>query len=368
MGMRAQFVIPVLASILVLGGLGLTQEAFATTFTISDTTTGGDCVALGGSWNNIQKICTITNLTVSSSDILVIDGVFFFILDTVFNSGTIQVNGGSTIQSGAIIIFDSASLVNNGFIQVNGGSGFSSGIIFNGGLLDNNNIIEINGGPFPGGNGILEGSGTVSNSGTITVNGSVESFSGLILLFNGIFLNECGGVLVLNGGTGQESGFMRVESDFVLTPFTNFGIIDLNGNDGFRSGSIIWFSFLPLLNHGIINSNPGSGDQSGVFVSAGGSIIIEEPPQCPLAKLNELISEIDGFELSKPSEKSLTQKLNAAIKFLTDKNEKNDLNSCNKLNDFVNQVNAQDGKGLTTPQADSLRDSAQEIKNSIGCT
>jgi len=84
--------------------------------------------------------------------------------------------------------------------------------------------------------------------------------------------------------------------------------------------------------------------------------------------LSDLISEIDGFELSKPSEKSLTQKLNAAIKFLTDKNENNDLNSCNKLNDFVKLVNAQDGKGLTTPQADSLRDSAQEIKTSIGCT
>jgi len=364
--MRAQFVIPVLASILILGGLGLTQEAFATTFTISDTTTGGDCVALGGSWNNIQKICTITNLTVSSSDILVIDGVFFFILDTVFNSGTIHVNGGSTIQSGAIIIFNSASLVNNGFIQVNGGSGFSSGIIFNGGLLDNNNIIEINGGPFPGGNGILSSSGTVSNSGIFIVNGNVESFSGIVLLSEfSIFINECGGVLVLNGGTGQESGFMRVEDDFGLSTFTNFGIIDLNGNDGLGSGSIFWFAFSPLLNHGIINSNPGSGDFSGGFFFG---TIIEEPGQCALDKLNELISVIEGLDLSKPSDKSLTQKLNAAIKFLTDKNEKNDLNSCNKLNDFVKLVNAQDGKGLSPAQADSLRDSAQEIKTSIGCT
>jgi len=87
----------------------------------------------------------------------------------------------------------------------------------------------------------------------------------------------------------------------------------------------------------------------------------------PEHALNDLITEIEELDLTKPSEKSLTQKLNGAIKMLTDKNDKNDLNSCNKLNDFVNQVNAQEGKGLTTPQADSLRDSADSIKALIGC-
>ncbi len=108
-----------------------------------------------------------------------------------------------------------------------------------------------------------------------------------------------------------------------------------------------------------INEPVGNLDSVGLVTSF--EIVTDEDA------LNDLIAEIEGLGLSKPSEKSLTQKLNAAIKFLTDKNEKNDLNSCNKLNDFINLVNAQEGKGLTTPQADSLRDSADSIKTSIGC-
>jgi hypothetical protein len=95
-----------------------------------------------------------------------------------------------------------------------------------------------------------------------------------------------------------------------------------------------------------------------------GVVILLPPPE---EELGDLVTEIEGLELSKPIEKSLTQKLNDAIKLLTDKNDKNDLNSCNKLDDFVNQVNAQEGKALTTTQADSLRDSVQEIKTLIGC-
>jgi len=109
-----------------------------------------------------------------------------------------------------------------------------------------------------------------------------------------------------------------------------------------------------------INEAVGNLDSVGLVTSF--EIITAEE-----AALNDLIAEIEGLGLSKPSEKSLTQKLNASIKFLTDKNEKNDLNSCNKLDDFINLVNAQEGKGLTTPQADSLRDSADSIKDSIGC-
>jgi len=147
-------------------------------------------------------------------------------------------------------------------------------------------------------------------------------------------------------------------------PFT-VQVTDFTGTSSIFSGSGIPF------NEAFLGFTSAQGiQQIEVLSTGGGPLVISSmffEAITPVDALNDLITEIEGLGLTKPSEKSLTQKLNAAIKMLTDKNEKNDLNSCNKLDDFVNQVNAQEGKGLTTPQADSLRDSAQVIKNEIGC-
>jgi len=333
MGMRAQFVIPVLASILVLGTLGLSQEAYATTFTIEDAPDGGDCVVLGGTW--VGSTCTIDDLTINSGDTLIItNGARVIVEENLTNHGTILIEA-SDIQLTSLEV--SGDVFNDGLVEINGDFGES---LF-GGIRGDSNFI---------------------NAGIIRANSGDKL--ALITVMDENFINDCSGLIEINGGSADGISFDIIQSFFFSDTAINRGTIILNGGEGALSGSMSHSGFIPFVNQGSIFSNPGSGINSGLFLASG---IIEEPYQCALDKLNELISEIEGLDLAKPSEKSLTQKLNAAIKFLTDKNEKNDLNSCNKLDDFVNQVNAQEGKGLTTPQADSLRESADSIKTSIGC-
>jgi len=73
LGMRAQFVIPVLVSILVLGTLGLSQVAFSVT-TVIDTDT------------------TIEDLKVGKNDLLIVNAELT-ITGELENSGIIFVNG-----------------------------------------------------------------------------------------------------------------------------------------------------------------------------------------------------------------------------------------------------------------------------------
>jgi len=48
--MRTQFIIPVLASILILGALGFTQEAEAASFTATQDGNWNDAATWGGCW------------------------------------------------------------------------------------------------------------------------------------------------------------------------------------------------------------------------------------------------------------------------------------------------------------------------------
>jgi len=342
MGMRAQFVIPVLASILVLGTLGLTQEVYATTFTIEDAPDGGDCVVLGGTW--FSTFCAIDDLTINSGDTLIVtNGARVFVLENLTNHGTILIEASDTLLTSLEVFGD---VFNDGLVELNGEFGQS---LF-GGLDD-------------------AGESTFINDGIIRANSGDKL--ALLNVMDENFINECNGLIEINGGSADGASF-QINQDLAFNPFTttaiNRGTIILNGGEGILSGVMSHSApFNPFVNQGSIFSNPGSGINSGLFFA--GSGLIEEPNPCvfPEDALNDLITEIEGLGLTKPSEKSLTQKLNAAIKFLTDKNEKNDLNSCNKLDDFVKLVNAQEGKGLTTPQAGSLRDSVDSIKTSIGC-
>jgi len=290
--MRAQVVIPVLVSILILGTLGLSQEAFATTFTVSNE---AECLAFPGTTavgivSGVEGCILSSDFTLNTGDVLEIHTIQFAIASTFTNFGTIDAFGGDSFGTGRIILFDSGHLI-----------------------------------------------------------------------------NECGGVINAHGSSGIQSG--EIGLGLGTPTLTNFDTINLIGESGILSGSLLFGTAGPTVNnHGIINEIPGTGNFSGQILNdVGGTFNDNLPNPCVPRALNDLISDIEELDLSKPSEKSLTQKLNNAIKFLTDKNEKNDLNSCNKLDDFVNQVNAQEGKGLTPSQADLLRDSVDSIKTSIGC-
>jgi hypothetical protein len=68
-------------------------------------------------------------------------------------------------------------------------------------------------------------------------------------------------------------------------------------------------------------------------------------------------------EINPPSDilQSLVAKLDSAVEVLDDVNENNDLSAVNKLQAFINAVEAQRGNQISEDDADSLRAAAQEI-------
>lgn len=61
--------------------------------------------------------------------------------------------------------------------------------------------------------------------------------------------------------------------------------------------------------------------------------------------------------------------LKTASTILSDNNTNNDGGACGKLNAFINQVDTKEGSGmLTQAQADELRQAADAIQDSLGCT
>jgi len=82
-------------------------------------------------------------------------------------------------------------------------------------------------------------------------------------------------------------------------------------------------------------------------------------------------SDVRDFvrKLGLPSnvENNLRAPLKQAQDVLDDDNPKNDGAVCGKINAFINMVNAQEGKKLTSEQAEKLREAAQSVKESIGC-
>jgi len=86
-------------------------------------------------------------------------------------------------------------------------------------------------------------------------------------------------------------------------------------------------------------------------------------PQTP----SELIDSIEDLGLPSNVENNLKAPLKNAQDKLDDDNPKNDGAACGKMDAFINMVNAQEGKKLTTDQAEELREAAQSVKDSMGC-
>jgi len=89
--MNGHWAIPVLASIVILGLLGFSHDAYAVSGTISDQTS---CQAIGGTWITPNR-CHVTALTINVGETLVVSSGI--ILD---NTGTINNNlGGNILNS-----------------------------------------------------------------------------------------------------------------------------------------------------------------------------------------------------------------------------------------------------------------------------
>jgi len=87
----------------------------------------------------------------------------------------------------------------------------------------------------------------------------------------------------------------------------------------------------------------------------------ENAPAGPLSLLAALENEVLALGLPRGLETSLLAKLNAAELILTDVVPENDPAAVNVLEAFVNQVEAQSGKKISTADADALIAAAEQI-------
>ncbi|MCH7535886.1 MAG: radical SAM protein, partial [Bacteroidetes bacterium] len=116
-------------------------------------------------------------------------------------------------------------------------------------------------------------------------------------------INECGGVINVNGDTG----LTRID---LFTPFTNKGTINLFGGSSSLSGSIFFTTTID--NSGTINENPGTGVNSGILLVAtspsGTGVVNDLPNLCiegpiiiPLADITVIATDPSGAVVNYPA-------------------------------------------------------------------
>jgi hypothetical protein len=106
----------------------------------------------------------------------------------------------------------------------------------------------------------------------------------------------------------------------------------------------------------------------GTFVGVNLTIAFTDNPPDPVSAVEALTAAVVGMNLQNSIANSLDTKLAAALELLSDVNVNNDAASCNSLQAFINSVEAQRAKKITTAQADQLIATAQEIKTLLNCT
>ena len=105
-----------------------------------------------------------------------------------------------------------------------------------------------------------------------------------------------------------------------------------------------------------VGFNPSFGGQS---IS-----VIDDPP-APVVQLQALIEKVRSYNLAHGISNSLDAKLENALDALESMNSGNTAVLCNKLDSFINQVDAQ--HELTTAQSNDLIGAATRIKHTLAC-
>src|SRR5205823_8048891 len=82
------------------------------------------------------------------------------------------------------------------------------------------------------------------------------------------------------------------------------------------------------------------------------------------AQVNDLITMVNNFHLSSSLQNALDAKLSAALKAI---NNGQTATACSDLSDFIGQVQAQTGKGITSSQATQLIAAAKQVQAVLGC-
>ena len=428
--MRAQFVIPVIVSILILGTFGISQDAYAVpqiissdniqtndivltsvdgfiidgditiTSTAGDVTFNGaiDASGTGGSLtiNTPTGIATfngaigganpLNSLTIASSNNVVLGSL---------NVQSLNVNsGGSITQTASITVVGTTSIIADSNVTLDidtndfGGAVSVSGASVS--LDDTNSIVlgdidasvfllveadgDISDGPSGAlGDGInVVGPTTIIAGGVVTLDNDVNDFGGAVSVSGAsVSLDDTNSIVLgdidASGTLHVEAGVSITDAEFALVPGD---AIDAVGQATFIAPLVTLDNVLNNFAGGLIIIVDSDGD--GVFTDVDPDD--NNPcnpntnaPTC-LDEIQDLIDDI-GAELPENVGDSLIAPLENVIKLLDDDNPKNDGAVCGKLDAFENQINAKEGKknGISVDQADALRVALESINTALGC-
>ena len=146
---------------------------------------------------------------------------------------------------------------------------------------------------------------------------------------------------------GSSSGSARVfsgQDGSVLFTSNGDSAVDRFGWSVRGAGDVNGDAFDDLIVRAFQDDNNGSSSGSARVISI----------ETPVMLIGKLIVDVVALDLQQGLENSLVAKLDNAIQKLEDSNPNNDVVATNKLNDFINQVNAQRGNGIPEPDADQL--------------
>lgn len=121
-------------------------------------------------------------------------------------------------------------------------------------------------------------------------------------------------------------------------------------NPTFTPTSVGLYRFTLVVNDGALGSEPDTID-----------ITVQTPSQA----IQDLVDQVESFNLQQGIDNSLDAKLDRAQDALTDVNQNNDIAAINSLEALINSVEAQRGNALTNEQADELIQMAQEVIDSL---
>ena len=113
-----------------------------------------------------------------------------------------------------------------------------------------------------------------------------------------------------------------------------------------------------------VGSSCPATDQRGVSRPQGPTCDIGAFEMTAADGLTVMIHVVNSFHLAKGLQTSLDAKLTAALKAVK---AGDTATACSDLSDFIGQVQAQSGKGLTTAQATQLVNEATVIRTRLGC-
>lgn len=167
-----------------------------------------------------------------------------------------------------------------------------------------------------------------------------------------VFAGFCRGVAV-NPRTGRV---------FVFTPGT--GVAMLDG----RLTSPTYNTFISRLDFGIFGWDSAVNPTTNIFYVATSGFYVFDDPISPQNGIASLIQWVSSLNLAQGLQNSLDSKLSNAQAALESVKTNDASTACNKLDAFINAVEAQEDKGqLSTTAVRELINEARLIKSALGC-